>query len=100
MAGGLLVDPATCGDRLKLPLGVPPGVVDGVTSAISLVCAMNGHPVDALVDVVGGLERGTNDMTACAGLGWRDCEKRDINETEDIQSACHVNITCTYGYIY
>jgi hypothetical protein len=79
---------------------VPPVVVVGATSAIALICAINGHQVDTLVDVVGRPERGTDDTTARAGLGWRDYEKREINEMGDIQSACHVNITCIYGYIW
>jgi hypothetical protein len=36
------------------------------------LCAMSGHLVDALGDVVGGLESSTDGMTACAVLDLRD----------------------------
>jgi hypothetical protein len=65
--------------RLRLPLEVPPAVVARAASAIALVCAMFGHSVDALVDVVGRLESGTDGTTPRVGLD--------------------VSITCTRGCI-
>jgi len=70
------------------------------TSAMTLMCAMFSHPVHALLDVVGRWESSTDGTTTCAGLDWRDWEKREINEMGDIQSACQVNITCTRWYIW
>jgi hypothetical protein len=55
--------------------------------------------MDVLVDVVSVLESGMDGKTAREGLDLRDLEKRGINEIGDIQSACHVIITCTHGYI-
>jgi hypothetical protein len=60
-------------------------MVAKVTPAIALVCVISGHSVDALVDVVGESKSGTNGTTTRAGLDRR--EKREINETGDIQLA-------------
>ena len=54
LAGGALVDPATCWGYLRPPLRVPPAMVIGATLAMVLVCAISGQPVGDLVDVVGG----------------------------------------------
>jgi hypothetical protein len=47
-------------------------MVVGATLVMALMHAMYGHPVDALVDMVGGSKSGTDEMTACAGLDQRD----------------------------
>ena len=54
-------------------------------SAMALVCAIFVHAVDALVDVVSGSESSTDSPRA--GLDWRDWEKREINETGNVQQA-------------
>jgi len=63
---------------------VPPAVEGGATSAMTLVCAMSGHAVDALVDVVGGSEGDIESTIARAGLDRIDREKREINEMRNV----------------
>ena len=71
LAGGSLVDPATCWGCPRPPLGVPPTMVAGAASAMAL-CAMSSQAMDVLVDVVGGQEGGTDSMAARVGLDQID----------------------------